>query len=81
MIRALVIIFALIAPFLFPWPFTVVLALSASYFFPPIALVVGAIAELMYGTGPVPYVFIGSGIAFLVMAGVRRFVKARIIGV
>ncbi len=79
-VKSIVIIFALIAPFLFPWPLTVALALIAAYFFPPVVLVIGALTELLYGSGSIPYVFLGSLVAFFMMAGVRRIVKARIMG-
>lgn len=79
-LKSVVIVFALVAPFLFPWPLTVLLSLAAGYFFPPVLLVIGALTELVYGSGSIPYVFLGSLVAFFMMAGVRRIVKARIMG-
>lgn len=80
MIRVVLTILALIAPFVFPWPLTAVLALLASYFLPPVALLVGALMEFLYGVGGVPYALIAGLLGSLFMYGVQKLVKARIMG-
>ena len=78
MVRIALVILSLVAPFTVPWPYAVVLGLAASYFVPAIALVIGAVFEVMYGTGSMPYAFIAGIAVFVLMFGVRRFVKTRI---
>jgi len=73
-------VFAILAPFLMPWPYAVALAVAAASFMPPVALIVGILFEVLYGTGAVPYAFIIGIAATALMYGVRSFVKARIIG-
>jgi hypothetical protein len=78
MIRIALIVLALVAPFLMPWQYAAVLALAASFYMPPVALIVGAVSEALYGTGTVPYAFLVGLVGMLFMYGVRRFVEARI---
>ncbi|HYE23072.1 MAG TPA: hypothetical protein VEA92_01305 [Candidatus Paceibacterota bacterium] len=78
MVRAILIILAMVAPFTMPWAYAVLLGLIASYFFPPTALVMGTLFEVLYGQGTVPYAFFIGAVIFTLMLGVRRFVKTRI---
>jgi len=78
MIRAALIVLSLVAPFTVPWQYAIVLGIAASYFFPPIALVLGTLFEVLYGQGGLPYAFVTGAAVAAVMFGVRRFVKTRI---
>lgn len=84
MIRTLaviVIIAALVSPFWFPYPFTLVLSFAAGVVFPPLALFVGLLVDLVYFSTPSPFPWglILGGVVTLVAFFVRRFIKARII--
>ncbi|HWH06967.1 MAG TPA: hypothetical protein VNU47_00335 [Candidatus Paceibacterota bacterium] len=80
MSKVIVVVLALLAPFLFPWQLTLLLALIASYFVPGVALVVGALMEALYGTFGIPYALILGVLGFIGALFVQRFVKARIMG-
>jgi hypothetical protein len=79
MIRAVLIAFAFLSVLWFPYPLTLALSFLAACFFPPTALLVGILADLLYWTGGLPTATLAglllSGIAFFV----QRFIKARII--
>jgi hypothetical protein len=74
-----VVALALLAPFFFPVPVTILFALIAGYFFPPILLVVGGLLDMLYlaGRGIPVYTMAGACGAGL-MLFVQQFVKARI---
>lgn len=78
MVRVVFIVLALLSVFTMPWAYALILGLIASYFFPPIALILGTLFEVLYGAGAVPYAFIAGALVFAVMQGVRHFVKTRI---
>ncbi len=80
MIRIALVLLALAAPFFMPWAYAVMLAIAASAFIPPVALIVGILFEILYGIGAVPYAFIIGAVGMALMYGVRSFVKARIMG-
>lgn len=80
MIRVVSIALALIAPFFFPWPLTALLTLIASYFFPPLSFLIGALMEFLYGVGGVPWAFIVGAFGSVFMYFVRKLIQARIMG-
>jgi hypothetical protein len=83
MIRGVFITAAVLSPFFFPFPATLVLAACASVFFPPIALAVGLLTDLLYYTptaSMVPVATLAGLLISIMVVFVRRFLKARIIG-
>jgi hypothetical protein len=80
-LRVICVSAALLSPFFFPYPLTLLLSLVASAFIPWIALVVGVMQDALF---MIPYegriptaTLLGAG-ASVVALVVRRFVKARI---
>ena len=80
MIRGVLFFAAVLSAFVFPWPFTALLALIASYFFAPSALIVGLLIEALYNPGHLPLASILGLAASCFMYVVRRVAKTRIIG-
>lgn len=81
MTRAIVIIAALISVFILPLPVTAVLAAFGSLMFPPTALAVGILIDVLYlPSGTPPYATIMGVAGFVAAVFVRRFMKTRIIG-
>ena len=78
MLHVLLVLLALLAPFFVPWPFALVLGLIASYFVPPLAVVLGVLFEVLYGVGGVPYAALIGAISCGLLYGVRHIVKTRI---
>ncbi len=82
MIRVVLVFAALLSPFLFPFPVTLLLMFAAATFLPVAALVVGILVDVLYYSPEASFLPVGvlSG-AVLALLGllVRRFVKARII--
>lgn len=81
MVRIIVIGTAFLSVFFFPYAITSILSGIASLYFPPTAILVGVLTDLLYYMPPgIPSASLAgialSGTAFLV----RRFIKARIIG-
>ncbi|HEX8946712.1 MAG TPA: hypothetical protein VF829_00650 [Candidatus Paceibacterota bacterium] len=79
--RALTL-FALIAPFFFPWPFAAALALLASLQYPPVALAVGLEIDALYfarGVASVPLASVWGLAVMLVLVVARRFVHTRLL--
>ncbi|HEV7121436.1 MAG TPA: hypothetical protein VGN56_01260 [Candidatus Paceibacterota bacterium] len=77
--RAGIIILACIAPFVFPSAVTAVLAFAAALIFPPLAILLGMLTDLLYE--PSGYWPLASMIGVLLCVAallVRSFVKARI---
>lgn len=72
-------VFACLAPLLFPWPIVCVIALVASWYVPFVAIIVGAVEDLLYAPAPEYHhaFFVGIAAA-IIMYGVRYFVKTRI---
>ncbi|KND52048.1 MAG: hypothetical protein ABA06_02170 [Parcubacteria bacterium C7867-001] len=79
MMRASLIFLALLSPFIFPSPLSGALSFAAALVYPPVALVVGLIADALYypGSGYPLATLIGVAIA-LVAFFMRGFAKARI---
>ncbi len=83
MIRYVFILAALASVFLFPYPATLFLSFVAGAFFPPMPLITGILVDLYYhvpGAAVLPWGTVWGLVLSLVCVGVRRFVKARIIG-
>jgi len=81
MVRTILIVLALITPFVMPWQFALIVGVAASYFVPPLALVLGVLFEVLYGAGGFPTALVAGIIICALMFGVRHFVKARIMSV
>lgn len=79
-LRWMVILAAFVAPFFFPFPFTLLLAFLASLFVPPVALGVGVLVDLLYYSSGLPTGTVWGLGLFILGFFVRRFIKARIIG-
>ncbi|MGB4076468.1 MAG: hypothetical protein WBK28_02070 [Minisyncoccia bacterium] len=82
MIRFVTIAFALLSPFLFPFPLTVVLGFGAALFFPPTALFAGVLTDFLYLTPGASFAPYGTltGVAVSVLAlFLRRFAKERLL--
>ncbi len=83
MIRIVLSVAALLSPFLFPYPATLLLSIAASLLFPPIGLLAGLLTDLAYfvpAASVLPVATV-TGLAISVISVfVRRFFKARIIG-
>lgn len=79
MLRIVLPLAALLAPFLFPLPLTFLLSLGAGFVFPLIPLIVGVALDLLYYTSALGFPLgivlgvLGSCISY----AVRAFVKAR----
>lgn len=78
MLRVLLVLLSLLAPFFVPWPFALLLGLIASYFVPPLAVVLGVLFEVLYGAGGIPYAALIGAVSCAILYGVRHIVKARI---
>lgn len=75
--KFLLVLLALAAPFLFPYPATLFVAFLASLYFPGAALLSGALAELLYyapGVG-VPVALIAGGALSFIALIIRRFAR------
>jgi hypothetical protein len=82
MIRAALIIAGLLAPFFFPWKFSLLLAFALSLALPLGGIATGLVADALYYSPAfgLPWATIAAVIGALIAYGVRRFAKARIIG-
>lgn len=82
MIRVIIVVAALLSPFLFPFPATLALMFAAATFMPPVALVVGVLTDALYLAPGASWLPVGTlwgiGLTLLGLL-VRNFVKARII--
>ena len=81
--KGVLVVAALLSPFLFPFAVTLVLVAAASIVFPPIALISGIVTDLAYytpGASFLPVASISGLLISVVALFVRRFLKARIIG-
>ncbi len=83
MMRFVLIALAVLSPFLFPYPVTLALSFVASLFYPPLALVVGILTDLLYyvpSVAPLPLAVL-TGLALSIAAFfMQRFLKTRIMG-
>lgn len=82
MIRAILVLAALLSPFLFPYPYTLLLSFIASLYVPPAALLSGIVTDLFYyvPAAGLPLGLIFGALLSVIALFVRRFIKARIIG-
>lgn len=83
MIRAALVILAVISVFCFPYPATIVLSFVASLFLPATGFVLGALVDVLYfapGASWLPLATVTGATISVVAFLVRRLVKARIIG-
>ncbi len=81
--RALTAGLALISLFWFPWLVTLVLMFVASLFFPFSGIIIGILADGVYGasvTSGIPYGTLAGVLAFVCGVVFQRFGKARIMG-
>lgn len=78
-LKIFIFILSLLSLMWFPWPLTVVLMCLAGLVFPPFALFLGVVAELIYGVSGFPVAFTTGLSIMLVSYVVRVFVKKRII--
>lgn len=81
MIRFLISLAALLSPFLFPYPATLLLSFVASLYLPWIAVAVGALTEASYGASgahPFPLALLLGALLTLIALLVRRFVASNI---
>lgn len=71
---------AIVGVFTLPWKLTLLLSALAALYFPPTALLIGILADILYypGTGLPTASLYGAGIA-LAAAGVRWFAETRIL--
>lgn len=77
-VRIVVALLPFLALFLFPWPLTLVTAFAAGLVFPPVALLVGVLADVLYSPGGWwEGTLWGAGIALLAYL-VRYVVRTRI---
>lgn len=83
MMRFVLPVLALISLFWFPWVCTLVFMFAASMFLPLSGLVIGILADSIYGasiTSGIPYGTLAGIIAFVCGVAFQRFGKARIMG-
>jgi len=78
-IRAAILVLALLSLFWLPWRISLLLVFAAGLVFPPTALALGILADLLYYPGHgFPWAS-AEGLAItLICAAVRHFVKTRI---
>lgn len=72
--------FPFVSLFFFPWPMTLIASFAAGLVFPPLALIIGILVDVLYspGTG---WHLIGTFTGLIVTAlayGVRYFVRTRV---
>ena len=82
MIRIIVVLLALLSPFIFPWPLTLALVALASCFVPLAGILAGVLADAAYyskGAALFPLATLAGIGACCLGLIVHRFVKARII--
>lgn len=82
MLRLSATLLALVGMVAFPWPLAASFVMIAALFAPPLALVAGVVADVLYyvpGAFPVPLFTLLGLLGFIVAQFVHGFVKARII--
>jgi hypothetical protein len=80
MTRVALISIALLSPFFFPVPFTLILGFAAGLIFPPLVLLVGILIDTLFyvpSTG-LPFGILFGFCGFVVTFFVRRIVQTRI---
>lgn len=79
--RFLLIVSAILSPFLFPWQAALLVVAAASFFLPPVALLAGVLTDALYWTsGPFPYATLLGVLLTAVAYLVQHFVRTRIMG-
>jgi hypothetical protein len=74
-----ILVLATLAPFFFPTGLTATLAFLSALIFPPMALVLGILMDLLYLPGNSwPLATLAGAVVCLFAIAVRSFVKARI---
>lgn len=78
-VRAAVILIALLSLFWLPWAISLMLMFLSGLIFPPAALALGVLADLLYYPGHgVPWATFDGLALTLISAAVRHLVKTRI---
>lgn len=78
-LRIFFAIFPFVSLFFFPWTMTLIASFAAGLVFPPLALVVGVLVDVLYSPGEGWLVGTLWGIGLMLAAyGVRYFVRTRI---
>lgn len=78
-VRAAVIVIALLSLFWLPWSISLILMFFSGLVFPPLALALGVLADLLYYPGHgLPWATLDGLVLALISAAVRHFVKTRI---
>ncbi len=73
------VVASILSIFFFPWPLTVLLTLISGVFWPPVALAVGVLYELLYAPGTtLPWAVIIGLAATGGLFFVHQFIKTRI---
>lgn len=71
---------ALSSLFLFPWKLTLIFVFIASLFAPPVGIIIGVLADALYGAAPPLFLATGLGVLFSAFGFfVQHFIKTRII--
>ena len=79
-IPSLLFFVALGSLFLFPWKLTLVLVFIAALFAPPAGIIIGVLADALYGAAPPLFLATGLGVFFSAFGFfVQHFIKTRII--
>lgn len=81
MIRIAIIFLALVAPFVLPWGLALAIGCIAAIFFPPVAIILGTLFEVLYGYGSIPYAFLTGIGVFAVSYWIRSFLQTRVMGI
>lgn len=79
-LRILFLTAALLSLFWLPWPVTVALGFAAAFLMPGAAAGLGLLAEVLYGSGGMPYLLLAGLLGTILAILVRSFVKTRIMG-
>ncbi len=84
-ITSILVLLAILAPFFFSWPYALGLGILSSLFFPPIAILNGALIDTLYygagashGSHVLPYFTILGCVIAMIAFSVQQFIKTRI---
>lgn len=71
--------FPFVSLFFFPWPMTLIASFAAGLVFPPLALVVGVLVDVLYSPGTGWFIGIIWGLVLCALSyAVRYFVRTRV---
>lgn len=71
--------FPFVSLFFFPWPMTLIASFAAGLVFPPLALIVGVLVDVIYSPGEGWFIGTLWGIGLTAFSyGVRYFVRTRV---